>query len=72
MFYLLIFLFMVQGKSHNSTGKPCILLEGAGTKLTSVEWDGHEDTASSTTFTTMAENIIVKGITFKVRMRLAP
>ncbi|KAE8009324.1 hypothetical protein FH972_005768 [Carpinus fangiana] len=45
--------------------KPCILLEGAGTKLTSVEWDGHEDTASSTTFTTMAENIIVKGITFK-------
>ncbi|KAE8009327.1 hypothetical protein FH972_005771 [Carpinus fangiana] len=45
--------------------KPCIFIEGAGTNLTSVEWDDHEDTTDSPTFTSFADNIIVKGITFK-------
>ena len=45
-------------------------MEGAGTNLTSVEWDAHENTAESPTFTSIADNIIVKGITFKVMIVL--
>ncbi|KAB1202634.1 putative pectinesterase 55 [Morella rubra] len=45
--------------------KPCILLDGAGNRFTSVEWNDHEDTRQSATFTSLAANIVAKGITFK-------
>ncbi|XVF72765.1 hypothetical protein PTKIN_Ptkin12aG0146700 [Pterospermum kingtungense] len=46
------------------TNKPCIVLEGAGIKLTSIQWGDHKDTAESATFTSSPDNIVVKGITF--------
>ncbi|XVF72764.1 hypothetical protein PTKIN_Ptkin12aG0146600 [Pterospermum kingtungense] len=45
--------------------KPCIFLEGAGSKLTSIEWGDHMDTSESATFTSSPDNIVAKGITFK-------
>lgn len=46
--------------------KTCIFLEGFGSEFTSIEWDDHYNTAASPTFTSLADNIVVKGITFKV------
>ncbi|KAK6260351.1 Pectinesterase, partial [Theobroma cacao] len=45
--------------------KPCIFLEGAGSKLTSIEWGDHMDTCDSATFTSSPDNIVAKGISFK-------
>ncbi|KAB1222953.1 putative pectinesterase 66 [Morella rubra] len=45
--------------------KPCIFLEGAGNQFTSVEWNDHEDTRQSASFTSLAANTVVQGITFK-------
>ncbi|XP_015572328.2 probable pectinesterase 55 [Ricinus communis] len=45
--------------------KPCIFLEGAGIRLTSIEWGDHEATSTSATFTSYPDNIVAKGITFK-------
>ncbi|KAK3194304.1 hypothetical protein Dsin_025614 [Dipteronia sinensis] len=45
--------------------KPYIFLEGAGIKSTSVEWSDHDKTDTSSTFTCIPDNILVKGITFK-------
>ncbi|XP_055962339.1 putative pectinesterase 10 [Mercurialis annua] len=47
--------------------KPCIFLEGAGSKSTSIEWGDHQLTSSSATFTSYPDNIVAKGITFKVK-----
>ena len=46
--------------------KTCIFLDGAGSRETFIEWDGHESTNTSATFTSYAENLVVKGIGFKV------
>ncbi|KDP28280.1 hypothetical protein JCGZ_14051 [Jatropha curcas] len=45
--------------------KPCIVFEGAGRHLTSIEWGDHQDTSTSATFTSNPDNIVAKGITFK-------
>nr|POE55929.1 putative pectinesterase 29 [Quercus suber] len=45
--------------------KTCIFLDGAGSRETFIEWDGHESTNTSATFTSYAENLVVKGIGFK-------
>ncbi|EEF47240.1 hypothetical protein RCOM_1346490 [Ricinus communis] len=44
---------------------PCIFLEGAGIRLTSIEWGDHEASSTSATFTSYPNNIVAKGITFK-------
>uniref|UniRef100_A0A2C9WNC1 Pectinesterase n=1 Tax=Manihot esculenta TaxID=3983 RepID=A0A2C9WNC1_MANES len=45
--------------------KSCIFLDGAGRKLTSIEWGDHEETDTSATFTSYSDNIVAKGIKFK-------
>jgi pectinesterase len=47
--------------------KPYIIIQGEGMKKTIVEWDDHANTAQSPTFFTMADHIVVKFITFRVR-----
>ncbi|KAF2325062.1 hypothetical protein GH714_022534 [Hevea brasiliensis] len=47
--------------------KPCIFLQGEGSELTRIEWGDHGVTGSSATFTSYPENIVAKGITFKIR-----
>jgi len=47
--------------------KRCIILEGMGKKSTFVEWDDHASSGQSATFTTMANNTVVKSISFRVR-----
>ena len=46
--------------------KPCVCLEGAGSSSTFVEWGDHNETASSYTFESNSNNVIVKGISFVV------
>ncbi|KAJ7973088.1 Pectinesterase [Quillaja saponaria] len=48
-----------------SRDKTCIFLEGAGLNNTSIEWDNHENTDESATFTSSADNFVAKDITFK-------
>ncbi|XP_031274134.1 probable pectinesterase 66 [Pistacia vera] len=45
--------------------KSCIFLQGAGNKLTRIEWGDHESTDTSATFTSFPNNIVAEGITFK-------
>ncbi|KAK4558259.1 hypothetical protein RGQ29_007845 [Quercus rubra] len=52
--------------------KTCIFLDGAGSRETFIEWDGHESTNTSATFTSYAENLVVKGIGFKNTYNLGP
>ncbi|CAI0437917.1 unnamed protein product [Linum tenue] len=47
--------------------KPCIFLHGAGRASTSIEWDDHEDKPTSPIFAAFADDIVAKGITFKVQ-----
>lgn len=47
--------------------KPYIIIRGDGMSNTLVEWDDHSNTMQSPTFFTMADNTVVKYITFKVR-----
>ena len=51
--------------------KTCIFLDGAGRHVTFIEWGDHELMNSSSTFTSVAENLVVKGIGFKVRVLIA-
>ncbi|XP_022157021.1 uncharacterized protein LOC111023848 [Momordica charantia] len=46
-------------------GKTCIFLDGADNRFTEIQWNDHQATATSATFTSFAENLLVKGITFK-------
>lgn len=46
----------------------CIFLEGKGRHLTIITYNDHEATDQSATFTSYGENVIVKGITFKVNI----
>ncbi|KAK4799440.1 hypothetical protein SAY86_024805 [Trapa natans] len=45
--------------------KPYIVLKGKGKKWTEIVWDDHHTVADSPTFTISADNIVVKGITFR-------
>ncbi|MED6194079.1 hypothetical protein PIB30_025328, partial [Stylosanthes scabra] len=45
--------------------KPYIILKGDGKRKTWVEWSDHNATAQSPTLQTMADNIIVKSISFR-------
>ena len=51
--------------------KTCIFLDGAGQRATIIEWGDHKLMNSSSTFTSVAENLVVKGIGFKVRILIA-
>ncbi|PPS16475.1 hypothetical protein GOBAR_AA04100 [Gossypium barbadense] len=46
--------------------KPYIFLEGQDRSVTTITFDAHKRTDESATFTSMAENIVAKGITFKI------
>jgi len=48
--------------------KPYIILKGEGKRRTFVEWDDHDNTSQSPTFVAMADNIVVKSMSFRVRM----
>ncbi|XLS80890.1 hypothetical protein HN51_046721 [Arachis hypogaea] len=50
--------------------KPYIILKGTGKKKTWVEWGDHNTTAQSPTFQSMADNIVVKSISFRVTNHL--
>lgn len=50
--------------------KPYIILKGEGRRKSYVEWDDHDTTAQSPTFVIMADNIVVKSISFRVRIHL--
>ncbi|XVE89552.1 hypothetical protein DITRI_Ditri20bG0005300 [Diplodiscus trichospermus] len=45
--------------------KPCIVLEGQGRDVTTITFDAHDRTETSATSTSMADNIVAKGITFE-------
>ncbi|TYI46893.1 hypothetical protein E1A91_D13G135700v1 [Gossypium mustelinum] len=45
--------------------KPCIFLEGQDRSVTTITFDAHNRIDESATFTSMADNIVAKGITFK-------
>ncbi|XP_052111701.1 probable pectinesterase 29 [Arachis duranensis] len=50
--------------------KPYIILKGSEKMRTWVEWDDHNTTAQSPTFQSMADNIVVKSISFRVTNHL--
>ncbi|XVF57593.1 hypothetical protein PTKIN_Ptkin06aG0217700 [Pterospermum kingtungense] len=45
--------------------KPCLVFEGQGRGVTTIVFDAHDNTDISPTFTSFADNIVAKGITFK-------
>ncbi|XP_010264153.1 PREDICTED: probable pectinesterase 55 [Nelumbo nucifera] len=45
--------------------KPCILLQGASSRSTRIFWQAHHMTNTSATFTSWAENLVAKDITFQ-------
>ncbi|KAJ4977111.1 hypothetical protein NE237_002217 [Protea cynaroides] len=45
--------------------KPCIFLEGVNSKTTIIQYDAHEATDTSITFSLLAENFVAKNIGFK-------
>ncbi|XP_028792302.1 probable pectinesterase 29 [Neltuma alba] len=45
--------------------KPYIVLKGAGKRRTIVVWDDHETVAQSPTFTLLADNVVVKCLSFR-------
>ena len=49
--------------------KPYIILKGMGRDKTFVEWGDHDSSAQSPTFLTMANDIVVKTISFRVRYK---
>ncbi|MBA0873413.1 hypothetical protein Goshw_001829 [Gossypium schwendimanii] len=49
--------------------KLCIFLEGQDRSVTTITFDTHNRTDESATFTSMADNIVAKGITFKVKLQ---
>ncbi|XP_013627961.1 PREDICTED: probable pectinesterase 29 [Brassica oleracea var. oleracea] len=44
--------------------KPFIVIVGAGKRNTRVEWDDHDSVAQSPTFATVADNTVIKSLTF--------
>ncbi|KAH9755565.1 putative pectinesterase 55 [Citrus sinensis] len=51
--------------------KPCILLEGEGSGVTKITYDDHQSTDTSATFSSFADNVVAKGITFENSYNLA-
>ncbi|MED6177329.1 hypothetical protein PIB30_097185, partial [Stylosanthes scabra] len=45
--------------------RPCIFLEGAGSSSTIIQWNDHDKMSASATFTSLAKDVVAKGITFK-------
>ncbi|XP_050939322.1 putative pectinesterase 52 [Cucumis melo] len=45
--------------------KSCIFLDGSGFRVTEIQWNDHATTATSPTFTSYAQNLVVQGITFR-------
>ncbi|XP_047160018.1 probable pectinesterase 29 [Vigna umbellata] len=45
--------------------KPYIILKGEGKRRTFVEWDDHDNTSQSPTFVAMADNVVVKSMSFR-------
>ncbi|KAK8654402.1 hypothetical protein V6N13_128370 [Hibiscus sabdariffa] len=45
--------------------KPCIFLEGSHASLTIIEWNEHNETSNSATFSSFPDNIVARGISFK-------
>ncbi|XP_021291677.1 probable pectinesterase 29 [Herrania umbratica] len=44
--------------------KPFIILKGAGKRATSIVWDDHQSLLQSPTFSSLADNIVVKSMSF--------
>ncbi|XP_074310159.1 putative pectinesterase 52 [Silene latifolia] len=49
---------------HIPYDKQCVVLEGAGSKVTKIVFDGHAATDSSSTFISSADNVVAKNIGF--------
>ncbi|EEF33099.1 Pectinesterase-2 precursor, putative [Ricinus communis] len=45
--------------------KPCIFLEGSGRSLSTIVFNAHEETDTSATFSSLADNFLATGITFQ-------
>ncbi|XP_050281527.1 probable pectinesterase 66 [Quercus robur] len=60
-----IFAGVYREKVTITKDKTCIFLDGAGRHVTFIEWGDHELMYSSSTFTSVAENLVVKGIEIK-------
>ncbi|KAI4303908.1 hypothetical protein MLD38_039490 [Melastoma candidum] len=52
-------------KVNIPSDKPYIIIKGQNRRMTEVVWDDHENVAQSPTFTSMADNIVVKSISFR-------
>ncbi|GMI98896.1 hypothetical protein like AT2G47280 [Hibiscus trionum] len=52
--------------------KPCIFLEGTHSKLTTIEWNDHNVTSDSATFSSYPDNIVARGISFKNFYNIPP
>ncbi|PKI57568.1 hypothetical protein CRG98_022039 [Punica granatum] len=52
-------------KVNIPSDKPYIILKGQSRRTTEIVWDDHENLAQSPTFTSMADNIVVKSISFR-------
>ncbi|XP_040873458.1 probable pectinesterase 29 [Glycine max] len=64
-----VYIYVMAGtyreKVKITSDKPFIVLKGEGQKNTFVEWHDHDSSAESPTFTTMADNVVVKSISFR-------
>lgn len=58
--------FTCREKVQIPLNKPFILLKGRGKRKTEIVWNDHETIAQSPTFTSLADNIIVKSMSFRV------
>lgn len=61
------YIFIHREKIKIPHNKPYIILKGEKKKETKVIWDDHYTVAQSPTFTSIADNIIVKSMSFVVR-----
>jgi len=57
----------VREKIEIPRDKPYIILKGVGKRKTTVEWNDHGPISESATFSSMADNVVVKSISFRVR-----
>lgn len=65
--YAYIYIYYCREKVSIPFDKPYIFLKGIGGRhQTTVTFDGHDQTDSSATFSSFADNVVVQGITFKV------
>lgn len=67
---MVVYILFCREKVKIPYDKPYIVLKGRGNKITEVVWDDHETVAQSPTFTCLADNVIIKGISFRVRLHM--